>query len=59
MVSLPRSAEKMPVDRTVNANTDATTTNAIRMMAVSRPVTPFSVRWTPETGQVVKVQSGS
>ena len=42
IVSLPLSAEKIPVDRTVNANTEATTTNAIRIMAVSSPVTP---RW--------------
>ena len=41
MVSLPRSDENTPVDRTVSANTEATTTNAIGMMAVSRPVMPF------------------
>ena len=40
IVSLPLSAEKMPVESTVKAKTDATTTNAIRMMAVSSPVTP-------------------
>ena len=40
MVSFPRSEEKRPVDRTVNANTDATTTKAIRMMDVSNPVMP-------------------
>jgi len=41
-VSFPRYAEKIPVDRTVKANTEATTTNAIKMIAVSRPVTPSS-----------------
>ena len=34
------SAEKIPVESTVNAKTEATTTKAMRMMAVSRPVTP-------------------
>jgi hypothetical protein len=34
----------MPADRIVNANTDATTTNAIRMMAVSNAVIPASPR---------------
>ena len=33
---------KSPVLRTANANTEATTTKAIRTMAVSRPVMP---RW--------------
>ena len=42
MVSLPLSEEKIPVDSTVKAKTEATTTKAIRIMAVSRPVTP---RW--------------
>ena len=36
-VSLPRSALKIPVVSTMNANTVATTTKAIRMIAVSRP----------------------
>ena len=36
------AVEKIPTESTVKANTDATTTNAMRMMAVSRPVMP---RW--------------
>ncbi len=41
IVSLLRSAEKTPVESTVKAKTDATTPNAIRIMAVSSPVIPF------------------
>ena len=37
-VSLLHSDEKIPVESTVNANTEATTPNAIRTIAVSRPV---------------------
>ncbi len=40
-VSLLRSDEKIPVESTVNAKTEATTTNAIKMIAVSSPVMPF------------------
>jgi 2-iminoacetate synthase ThiH len=47
MVSFDLSAENTPVDRTVKANTEATTTKAIRMIAVSRPVIPFSLRSRP------------
>jgi hypothetical protein len=41
-VSLPLSAENMPVESTVKANTEATTTKAMRIMAVSSPVTPLA-----------------
>ena len=40
IVSLARSDENTPVLKIVNANTEATITNAIRMIAVSRPVIP-------------------
>src|SRR5581483_6302716 len=43
-VSLPRSELKSPVLSTTNANTAATTTKAIRTIAVSRPVMPRSSR---------------
>ena len=55
MVSLPRSDENTPVDRTVNANTEATTTKAIKMMAVSSPVMPF---W-PRAGLPVNIFIGN
>ena len=42
MVSLALSLEKRPVERAAKANTEETTTKAIKTMAVSRPVMP---RW--------------
>ncbi len=47
-VYLDSSEAKIPVERTVKAKTDATTTKAIRMSAVSRPVIPFSCFGAPK-----------
>ena len=41
MALLAFSVEFMPEDNTVKANTAATTTKAMRMMAVSMAVTPL------------------
>ena len=43
-VCLLFSEANMPTERMVKANTEATTTKAIRMIAVSRPVMPRSER---------------
>ena len=42
MASLPRSVEKVPAERMVKAKTEATTTKAIKMIAVSKAVMPSS-----------------
>ena len=41
MVSLDLSLANKPVDRAAKANTEDTTTKAIRTIAVSRPVIPL------------------
>ena len=40
MVSFDLSEVKIPVERTMNPNTEATTTTAIRIIAVYNPVKP-------------------
>ncbi|MDP7226905.1 MAG: hypothetical protein QF909_17260 [SAR202 cluster bacterium] len=59
IVSLPRSAAKIPEDSTVNAKTEATTTNAIMMIAVSSPVTPRScLAAAPSSRTIFIINSG-
>jgi hypothetical protein len=56
MVYFDVSEVKIPVEITVNANTEATTTNAIRIIAVSNPVMP---RCDDPRVTILNIRSGS